>query len=123
MPGRPYRLAVGLSYQNKVFFNTPDKKLAAAERVEGERHTVRRGSLQHELVQGSKAMSFGDGDTFPINVDCMDDAQYFPKKDKVRYALVVSVETTEEVSTTIHDEVRSQLRQRASERTQERVQR
>lgn len=106
----------------KVYFDTPDTKLAGGDRVEGERFTVRRGSLQHELVQGSRAMTFGDGDTFPIHVECMDDAQHLPKKKNVRYALVVSVETAEEVSTTIHDEVRSRLRQRARERTQERVQ-
>jgi len=105
----------------KVYFDTPDTKLAAGDRIEGEHFTVRRGSLQHELVQGSRAMTFGDGDAFPIHVDCMDDAQHLPKKKNVRYALVVSVETAEEVSTTIHDEVRARLRQQARERAQERV--
>lgn len=105
----------------KVYFDTPDTKLAAGDRIEGEHFTVRRGSLQHELVQGSRAMTFGDGDAFPIHVDCMDDAQHLPKKKHVRYALVVSVETAEEVSTTIHDEVRARLRQQARERAQERV--
>lgn len=105
----------------KVYFDTPDTKLAAGDRIEGEHFTVRRGSLQHELVQGSRAMTFGDGDAFPIHVECMDDAQHLPKKKNVRYALVVSVETAEEVSTTIHDEVRARLRQQARERAQERV--
>ncbi|WP_223286612.1 S8 family peptidase [Kocuria atrinae] len=105
----------------KVYFDTPDTKLAAGDRIEGEHFTVRRGSLQHELVQGSRAMTFGDGDAFPIHVDCMDDAQHLPKKKNVRYALVVSVETAAEVSTTIHDEVRARLRQQARERAQERV--
>lgn len=106
----------------KVYFSTPDTKLAAGDRIEGEHYTVRRGSLQHELVQGSKAMTFGDGDAFPIHVECMDDAQHLPKKKNVRYALVVSIETAEEVSTTVHDEVRARLRQQARERAQERVQ-
>ena len=105
----------------KVYFDTPDTKLAAGDRIEGEHFTVRRGSLQHELVQGSRAMTFGDGDAFPIHVECMDDAQHLPKKKNVRYALVVSIETAEEVSTTIHDEVRARLRQQARERAQERV--
>ncbi|GAA1171087.1 hypothetical protein GCM10009631_07740 [Corynebacterium glaucum] len=105
----------------KVYFDTPDTKLAAGDRIEGEHFTVRRGSLQHELVQGSRAMTFADGDAFPIHVECMDDAQHLPKKKSVRYALVVSVETAEEVSTTIHDEVRARLRQQARERARERV--
>lgn len=104
----------------KVYFDTPDTKLAAAERVEGEHFAVRRGSLQHELVQGSGAMVFGDGDTFPINIVCMDDARRLYKGDWIRYALAVSVETAEEVSTTVHDEVRTQLRERA--RARDRVQ-
>lgn len=106
----------------KVYFNTPDTNLAAGERIEGEHFTVRRGSLQHELVEGRRAMVFGDGDAFPIHIECMDDAQRLRAGSTVRYALVVSVETTEEVSTTIHDEVRSRLRQQARERTQGRVQ-
>lgn len=105
----------------KVYFDTPDTKLAAGDRIEGERHAVRRGSLQHEIVQGSRAMTFEDGDIFPVHVECMDDAKHLAKDDKVRYALVVSVETAEGVSTAIHDEVRVRLRQRARERAQERV--
>jgi len=105
----------------KVYFDTPDTKLAAGDRIEGEHFTVRRGSLQHEIVQGSRAMTFADGDTFPIHVECMDDAQHLPKKKSVRYALVVSIETAEEISTTIHDEVRARLRQQARERARERV--
>lgn len=65
-------------------------------------------------------MVFGDGDTFPIHIDCMDDAQHLHAGKYVRYALVVSVETTEEVSTTIHDEVRARLREQARERARSR---
>ncbi|MDR1513309.1 MAG: S8 family peptidase [Propionibacteriaceae bacterium] len=100
----------------KVYFATPDTTLAAGDRVEGEHLTVRRGSLQHELVQGERAMVFDDNGAFPIRVECMDDAQRLRAGKSVRYALVVSVETTEEVSTTIHDEVRARLRERAQER-------
>lgn len=106
----------------KVYFDTPDTVLAAGDRVEGEHFSVRRGSLQHELIQGTRAMVFGDGDTFPIHIDCMDDAQHLHAGKYVRYALVVSVETTEEVSTTIHDEVRARLREQARERAREQVQ-
>lgn len=51
-------------------------------------------------------MVFGDDDTFPINVECMDDAQHFGAGKTVRYALVVSIETAEQTSTTIHDKYR-----------------
>ena len=66
-------------------------------------------------------MVFGDGDAFPIHVECMDDAQRLRAGKTVRYALVVSVETAVETSTTIHDEVRARLRQQARDRARERA--
>lgn len=104
----------------KVYFTTPNTDLAGGDRSGAEHNAVRRGSLQHEIVQGTKAMVFGDGDAFPIHVECMDDAQRLRAGKTVRYALVVSVETAEETSITIHDEVRSSLRERARARAQAR---
>lgn len=106
----------------KVYFATPDTNLAGGDRIDAEHNAVRRGSLQHEIVQGTRAMVFGDGDAFPIHVECMDDGQRLPAGENVRYALVVSVETAEETSTTIHDEVRTALRQQARDRVRERTQ-
>lgn len=105
----------------KVYFATPDTHLAGGDRTDAEHNAVRRGSLQHEIVEGTGAMVFGDGDAFPIHVECMDDGQRLRVGKTVRYALVVSVETAEETSTTIHDEVRTALRQRVQDRA--RVQR
>lgn len=106
----------------KVYFATPNMDLVGGERTDAEHNAVRRGSLQHEVIQGTRTMIFGDGETFPIHVECMDDAKRLRAGNTVRYALVVSVETTEETSTTIHDEVRTQLRQRIADRSRERVQ-
>lgn len=106
----------------KVYFTKPDTDLAAGDRIDGEHDTVRRGSLQHEIVQGTRAMVFGNGDSFPINIECMDDAQRLRAGKAIRYALVVSVETAEETSTTIHEEVRTRLRQQARDRARDRVQ-
>jgi hypothetical protein len=105
----------------KVYFATPDTVLAGGDRTGAEHYAVRRGSLQHEIVQGTRAMVFGDGDTFPIHVECMDDAQRLGAGKTVRYALVVSVETAEEISSTIHDEVRTRLRQEIRSRGRGRV--
>jgi hypothetical protein len=105
----------------KVYFATPDTSLAGGDRTGAEHYAVRRGSLQHEIVQGTRAMVFGDGETFPIHVECMDDAQRLFAGKKVRYALAVSVETAEETSTTIHDEVRTRLRQQIRGRARGRV--
>lgn len=105
----------------KVYFATPDTGLAGGDRTGGEHYAVRRGSLQHEIVQGTRAMVFGEGEVFPIHVECMDDAQRLGAGKNVRYALAVSVETAEETSTTIHDEVRTRLRQQIRDRARGRV--
>lgn len=106
----------------KVYFATPDMDRAGGDRADGEHRMVRRGSLQHEIVQGTRAMVFGDGDVFPIHIECMDDAQRLRARASVRYALVVSVETAEQTSIAIHDEVQMRLRQQVRERAQARVQ-
>lgn len=105
----------------KVYFSTPDTTLAGGDRTDAEHNAVRRGSLQHEIVQGTRSMSFVDGDAFPIHVECMDDAQRLRAGNTIRYALVVSAETAEQTSNTIHDEVRDRLRLRARERARDRI--
>lgn len=105
----------------KVFFKTPDTTLAGGGRIDFEHNSVRRGSLQHEIIEGTKAMVFGDGDVFPIHIECMDDAERLRAGKTVRYALVVSVETAVETSITIHEEIRARLRQQIRDRTRGRV--
>jgi hypothetical protein len=105
----------------KVYFATPDTDLAGGDRVEAEHASVRRGSLQHEIIQGTRAMVFGEGDSFPVHVECMDDAQRLSARGSVRYALVVSIETAVETSTTIHEEIRARLREQVRDRARERV--
>ena len=101
----------------KVYFTTPDKKVAAGDRIEAEYNAVRRGSLQQEIIDGKRAMSFAEGDTFPIQVECAGINQQFSSNETIRYALVVSVETAEQTSNTIYDEVKNQLRIRRQERS------
>ncbi len=93
----------------KVYFTTPDTKLAGGDRVDAYHNAVRRGSLQHEVIDGSKAMTFNDGATFSIHVECMRDGQKTGPIERIRYALVVSIETATSTSSTIHDEVRAGL--------------
>lgn len=105
----------------KVYFATPDTGLAAGSRVDAEHNSVRRGSLQHEIIEGTRAMVFNDGEAFPVNVECMDDAARLRAGHTVRYALVVSIETAVETSATIHQEVSEQLRLQVRDRARGRV--
>lgn len=108
---------------SKVFFGTIDEKIAGGGRAEADHHAVKRGSCQHEIIEGQRAMVFGEGEGLPIHVQCMNDAVTFKKKSdaKIRYGLVVSVETKVETSNTVHDEIRTQLRLLARTKAQTRV--
>lgn len=108
----------------KVYFTTPDTKLASGDRMDADHNVVRRGSLQHEIIDGSKAMTFDDGTTFPVHIECMRDGQQGGDIGRIRYALVVSIETAASTSSTIYDEVRAgiiRLRGRSTAQQRERV--
>ena len=107
---------------SKVYFEFEENGLETVDRSEAEYYAARRGSLQHEIIEGTRAMTFAEGDAFSIHVECMDDAQHLRKKEEIKYALVASVETAEQTSTTIYDEVRMALRMRARDHVRGRVQ-
>ena len=107
---------------SKVYFEYKEDGTKTAKRSEAEPNMVRKGSLQHEIIEGTRAMTFAEGDAFSIHVECMDDAWHLRKKEEIKYALVASVETAEQTSTTIYDEVRMALRTRARDHVRGRVQ-
>jgi hypothetical protein len=100
-----------------AYFTTPDTKLLAGDRIEADHHAVRRGSIQHEIVDGVRAMSFAEGEVFPVHVECAGDNRRRSSSETIRYALIVSAETAEQTSNTIYDEVKNQLRIRRQERS------
>ena len=93
----------------KVYFTAPELGLVQGERVDAYYSAVQRGSLQHEVIDGSRVTAFRDNATFPVHVECMRGGQRGGKIDPIRYALVVSIETAAETSVTVHDEVRAGL--------------
>ena len=99
---------------SKVFFTTSNaktiSKLVGGDRIDAYYRAVVRGSLQHEVIEGDKSLGFFGDATFPIHVECMKDGQNNSgQTSRIRYALVASIETAAETSTTVHDEVRSGL--------------
>lgn len=93
----------------KVYFTAPELGLVQGERVDAYYSSVQRGSLQHEVIDGSRVTAFRDNATFPVHVECMRGGQRGGKIAPIRYALVVSIETAAETSVTVHDEVRAGL--------------
>lgn len=104
---------------SKVFFEKLDDRTTGGSRINADHNAVRRGSIQHEIVEGTRAMVFAEGSSLPLHVECMDDAQRLRSGETIRYGLVISVETAVTTSTTVHDEIRTTLQARA--RIQERT--
>ena len=106
----------------KVFFETPEKVATGGAPLEAEHYAVRRGSCQHEIIEGARAMVYAQNRVLPIDVSCMDDAQRLAAGKKIRYGLVVSVETAVTTSLTVHQDIRTRLQEQARAQVRPRLQ-
>jgi hypothetical protein len=84
----------------------------ADKRQEASNQGVVRGTVQHEVLEGTDAVPFADGDTLAFTVVGSPGAGAFD--DTVPYAFVVTLETREGVGLPIHAEVTTRLRARVA---------
>lgn len=84
--------------------NTP----LARERTCAQWQAVRRGTLQHEIFEGSAAEAFVDGDSIVIKVNCTKDAASIAD-NSIPYALMVSLEVAEQTGLPIYQEVKERI--------------
>ena len=89
-----------------LWFDPPMDELKVM-RQQGDYRAVRRGTLQHEVLEGRAAAAFGQGDALEIQVSCRADAGTL--KERVPYALVTTLEVAEHLlfDIDIYDEVRT----------------
>jgi hypothetical protein len=87
--------------------------------LEADRRAARRGTVQHEVLEGRRATVFNDGDSIAIDVDCRVDVG--TTRTETRYAIAASLEVGASVRSDIHSEVRQQLRTRAETLVRERI--
>lgn len=80
----------------------------APNRINADYHAVTRGTIQHEVLEGAKAVDFQDGEMFVIRVNCRADAGDI--LNPIRYGLAVTLEVAEGISIPIYEEVRERLR-------------
>jgi hypothetical protein len=71
------------------------------------RHTVRRGTVQHEIFEGDTAEPIADSDSISIQVNCREYAKKiaFP----IPYGLVVSLEVAEGLDIPVYNEIRTRI--------------
>lgn len=85
-----------------------DKKHDLAEvRQDADWQTVKRGTVQHEVFEGTRAVPFTDGDAIKIQVNCLKDAGEFAAP--IPYGLAVTLEVAEGVGIAVYDEIRARI--------------
>lgn len=89
-----------------LWFEALDIKLSP-QRLDGDWRSVRRGTLQHEIFEGDKAVPISDGDSLRIKVNCKKEAGKIV--EAVPYGLVVSLEVAEGIEIPIYEEIRARI--------------
>ena len=95
--------------QAHLWFDPHRTPLRATRRQAGWQ-AVRRGTIQHEVLDGEDACVISEGDCLKLTVNCRPDAGHI--KDAVPYAIALSLEVAENVDVAIYEEVRVRLRPR-----------
>ena len=80
------------------------------KRNQADWRAVQRGTLQHEILEGTQARAFVDGDDLSITVNCRAEAGALA--DEIPYAMAITLEVGEEIGITIYDEIRSRVHAR-----------
>jgi len=95
------------NWRRAALWFDPPKDLLRVERKQAHWQAVRRGTVQHEVLEGSRASAFVDSDNLEILVNCMADAGALD--DSVPYALAVTLEVAEDIEINVYEEVRVRI--------------
>ena len=90
-----------------LWFNPTQQNKIAPDRMDANHDAVQRGTVQHEVLEGTSAEAFQDGDAVVIKVNCRADAGKIP--EPIRYGLAVTLEVAEDLNIPIYEEVRDRL--------------
>lgn len=94
------------SYRIAHLWFSPTNTLTP-DRIGADWQAVQRGTVQHEVLEGEKAVDFQDGETLLLKVNCRADADDIP--EPIRYGLAVTLEVAENIDVAIYQEVKDRL--------------
>jgi hypothetical protein len=89
-----------------LWFEVLDESLAP-NRQDADWRAVQRGTVQHEVFEGERAIVIADEASLKIKVNCRKDAAKI--QEPVAYGLAVSLEVAEGVDIPIYDEIRTRI--------------
>ena len=89
---------------------TTSRELLEVDRAEVHSQAAVRGTVQHELLDGTDAPLFGDGDRFGVSVTAR--ARAGALEDHIRFGLVATLETAIEADIAVREQMRQRVRLR-----------
>jgi len=96
-------------YRRAHLWFEPPKQPLLVERKQADYRATQRGTVQHEILEGDKAVAFEDNQQLAVQVNCKADAGKLD--EPVRYALVVTLAVAEGINLPIYEEIRTRILQ------------
>lgn len=85
----------------------PPKNDIGVDRINADWQQVKNGTVQHEVLEGNKVVSYQDDDFLKISVVCREDAESLD--EEVPYGLAVTLETGEHIDLPIYEEIEARI--------------
>ena len=90
-----------------LWFDPKKGNTLAPDRQNADFRASQRGTVQHEILEGTRAVPFQDGDCIAIKVNCRSDAGKL--MESVRYGLAVTLEVGKDVGIPVYQEILARL--------------
>ena len=101
-------------YRMARLWFTPTKEDLGVAPSEADHYAVLKGTVQHQVLEGTAATAYADEAALTIDVDCRSDGGKLGSQ--VRYGLAASLEVGPAVRSDIHTQIRSRLSEQVRER-------
>lgn len=85
----------------------PPDDIIGVGRINADWRQVKNGTVQHEVLEGSKVVSYQDGEFLKISVVCREDAKNL--EEEVYYGLAVTLEVGESIGLPIYEEIEDRI--------------
>lgn len=93
----------------------------AIQRVQSDHHQMKRGTVQHEILEGAKEISaYQDGEELLLHISCKPDATQ-QLDELIPYSLALTLEVKEDVQIPIYQQIRAKIQQKVQVTTPVRI--